>query len=168
MANSRALCKEYSIITVTGDAHAREWVAGTWRETGITYQQSELVKSEIYLETIPLFARGLVRLPDHSKLLRELRLLERQTHRSGRDSVDHPRGQHDDFSNSCCGALHLVGRIAAYKRPPFVAPGIWSKSGGWISDPCPTTNESTTAAFYDYHANGGGSWPGSNRSGYDW
>jgi hypothetical protein len=86
-----ALCKEYRIPSVTGDAYAREWVAATWRETGITYQQSELVKSEIYLETIPLFARGLVRLPDHARLLRELRALERHTHRSGKDSVDHPR-----------------------------------------------------------------------------
>ena len=42
-----ALCKEYRITSVTGDAYAREWVAATWRETGITYQQSELVKSEI-------------------------------------------------------------------------------------------------------------------------
>jgi hypothetical protein len=31
----------------------------------------------------PLFARGLVRLPNHQRLLRELRLLERHTHRSG-------------------------------------------------------------------------------------
>jgi Phage Terminase len=105
-----ALCKEYRITSVTGDAYAREWVAATWRETGITYQQSELVKSEIYLETIPLFARGLVRLPDHARLLRELRALERHTHRSGKDSVDHPRNGRDDHANAACGALHMIGR----------------------------------------------------------
>jgi hypothetical protein len=105
-----ALCKEYRIPSVTGDAYAREWVAATWRETGITYQQSELVKSEIYLETIPLFARGLVRLPDHARLLRELRALERHTHRSGKDSVDHPRNGRDDHANAACGALHMIGR----------------------------------------------------------
>ena len=38
----------------------------------------------IYLECIPLFARGLVSLPDHPKLLRELRLLERHTHRTAK------------------------------------------------------------------------------------
>jgi hypothetical protein len=105
-----ALCKEYCVVSVTGDAYAREWVAATWRETGITYQQSELVKSEIYLETIPLFARGLVRLPDHARLLRELRALERHTHRSGKDSVDHPRNGRDDHANAVCGALHMIGR----------------------------------------------------------
>jgi hypothetical protein len=72
-----ALCKEYRIREVVGDAYAAQWVAGTWRETGIDYRKSPLPKSAIYLECIPLFARGLVRLPDHAKLLRELRLLER-------------------------------------------------------------------------------------------
>jgi hypothetical protein len=64
-----ALCKEYHIAEVVGDAYAREWVAGTWRETGIAYRRSDLPKSEIYLECVPLFTRGLVRLPDHPKLL---------------------------------------------------------------------------------------------------
>jgi hypothetical protein len=36
----------------------------------------ELPKSQIYLECLPLFGRGLVRLPNHQRLLRELRLLE--------------------------------------------------------------------------------------------
>ena len=46
-----------------------------------------------------------MRLPDHAKLLRELRLLERHTHRSGKDSIDHPRGGHDDHANAVCGVL---------------------------------------------------------------
>ena len=54
---------------------------------------------------LPLFTRGLARLPNHPKLLRELRLLERHTHRSGRDSVDHPRNGHDDHANSVAGVL---------------------------------------------------------------
>jgi hypothetical protein len=32
------------------------------------------------LECLPLFARDLAALPDHKRLLRELRLLERHTH----------------------------------------------------------------------------------------
>jgi hypothetical protein len=35
-------------------------------------------------------------------LLRELRLLERRTHRSGKDSVDHGRSGHDDLANVVC------------------------------------------------------------------
>jgi hypothetical protein len=123
-----ALLTEYGVSSVTGDAYAAEWVAGAWRSTGITYIRSDAAKSQIYLECIPLFTRGLVRLPDHSKLLRELRLLERQAHRGGKESVDHPRGGHDDFANAVCGALHGLSLRLGYDQhyrafdPDYVAP----------------------------------------------
>jgi hypothetical protein len=53
---------------VTGDSYAAQWVAGAWRKAGIGYFKSELPKSQIYLECLPLFARGLVRLPNHPRL----------------------------------------------------------------------------------------------------
>lgn len=109
-----ALLNEYRIGTVTGDAYAAEWVAGAWRDAGVTYARSELPKSQIYLECVPLFTRGLVRLPDHARLLRELRLLERRTHRGGKDSVDHPRGGHDDHANAVCGVLRALSNYLGY------------------------------------------------------
>ena len=96
-----ALCKDYRVRSVVGDNYSAQWVAGAWSQSGVGYERSELPKSQIYLEALPLFTRGLVRLPDHPKLLRELRLLERHTHRSGKDTVDHPRNGHDDHANVC-------------------------------------------------------------------
>jgi hypothetical protein len=119
------LCREYKIFTVTGDAYAAQWVAGAWTKTSVTYVRSDIPKSQIYLEAAPLFARGLVVLPDHQKLLRELRLLERRTHRSGRDTVDHGRNGHDDHSNAVCGVLrvlsdHLGGGAAGLDYSGFM------------------------------------------------
>jgi hypothetical protein len=108
------LLKEYRISSVTGDNYAAQWVAGAWRDTGIVYVQSDIPKSQIYLETLPLFTRGLVRLPDHARLLKELRLLERHTHRGGKDSVDHLRGHHDDYSNSVCGVLRTLSNYLGF------------------------------------------------------
>jgi hypothetical protein len=108
------LLKEYRISSVTGDNYAAQWVQGAWRDTGIVYVQSDISKSQIYLETLPLFTRGLVRLPDHARLLKELRLLERQTHRGGKDSVDHPRGQHDDYGNAVCGVLRTLSNYLGF------------------------------------------------------
>jgi Phage Terminase len=102
------LLKEYRVSSVTGDNYSAQWVAGAWQHTNILYVQSDIPKSQIYLECLPLFTRGLVVLPDHARLLKELRLLERQTHRGGKDSVDHPRGQHDDYANSVCGVLRTL------------------------------------------------------------
>jgi hypothetical protein len=109
-----ALLKEYGVSSVSGDNYAAEWVASAWKNTGISYERSDIPKSQIYLNCIPLFTRGLVRLPDHAKLLRELRLLERQTHRGGKESVDHPRGGHDDLANAVCGVLHSLSLRLGY------------------------------------------------------
>ena len=103
-----ALLKEFRCYSVCGDYYGAEWVTSAWSATGVRYTRSTIAKSQIYQEVAPLFARGLVSLPDHPKLLRELRLLERRTHRSGKDSVDHGRTGHDDFANAVCGALHTM------------------------------------------------------------
>jgi len=58
-------------------------------------------------------------------LLRELRLLERHTHRSGRDTVDHPKGGRDDHANAVCGVAVLVGVDAgAWMRSENLRPVI--------------------------------------------
>jgi hypothetical protein len=117
------LCKEYRIGSITGDSYAAQWVQGAWRDAGISYMKSDGPKSQIYLEVIPLFTRGLVRLPDHPQLLRELRLLEKHTHRSGKDTVDHPRNGHDDHANACCGVLRLLSMRIRH----VVELGVWSR-----------------------------------------
>jgi hypothetical protein len=109
-----ALLKEYRIGAVVGDAYAAQWVAGAWLDCGVSYTTSDIPKSQIYLETLPLWTRGLVGLPNHPKLLKELRLLERVTHRGGKDSVDHCRGQHDDWANSVCLVLRTLSNYLGF------------------------------------------------------
>jgi hypothetical protein len=108
------LASEYRCLSVVGDNFAQEWVAGAWMRCGVRYVRSELPRSQIYLECLPLFARGLVALPDHKRLLRELRLLERHTHRSGRDTVDHGKNGSDDYSNAVCGVLRDLSTHLSY------------------------------------------------------
>jgi hypothetical protein len=106
------LCKQYKIHSVVGDAYSAEWCASAWRREGIAYIQSELNASELYIESVPVFTRGLVTIPDDSVLLRELRLLERTPTRMGKEQVTHPRGCHDDRANVVCAVLHnLAGGV---------------------------------------------------------
>ena len=79
----------------------------------MTYTNSDLPASALYLESLPLFTRGLVSLPEHPTLLRELRLLERIPGRIGKDQVTHPRGVHDDLANAVCGCLVSLVRAPA-------------------------------------------------------
>jgi len=87
---------------------------------GIGYKHSELTKSALYLECLPLFAQGGVDLLDVRLLTTQLMQLERRTSRSGKDSVDHPSPGHDDYANACCGALaRCVKRVAELRVVPL-------------------------------------------------
>ena len=102
------LAKEYRCTRIVGDAYSADWVVSAFRESGATYESSEKSRSDLYLEGLPSFSRGLVLLPEHRRLGRELRLLERHVSRAGRDRVDHGRGGSDDYANAVFGALNLA------------------------------------------------------------
>jgi hypothetical protein len=108
--------KAYHCSSVVGDRFAAGFVRDAFNKQGIRYIPSELTKSEVYLECVPLFTTGSVDLLDVPRLTMELMQLERRAARSGRDSVDHGPGGHDDFSNSACGALSLCAQRQAEVR----------------------------------------------------
>jgi hypothetical protein len=65
-------------------------------------------------------------LPEHRRLGRELRLLERHVSRAGRDRVDHGRGGSDDYANAVFGALNLAMTGSRYR---------YNSSMDWVSGP---------------------------------
>jgi len=87
-AEFAVLAKEYRILKLIGDNYSGEWVVSAFQAAGLSYERCPRVKSQ-------------------SRLIRELRLLERRVHRSGRDSVDHGSGGSDDFANVLFGAAWL-------------------------------------------------------------
>ena len=115
------LAKEYRCYTIVGDNYSADWVSSAYREAGRQYSRSELTRSELYLECLPLFTRGQVRIPELPALIRELRLLQRRTTRTGRDAVDHGVGGSDDFANALCGALvQMVAQAPALWTPAMI------------------------------------------------
>jgi hypothetical protein len=105
------LLRDYRISMVNGDRYAGEWVAEAFRTKGVHYQPSDKSKSDIYVSFLPLVNSAAVGLLDHDRLVLQLAMLERRTARGGKDSIDHPRGAHDDIANSAAGVL-----VAAYKE----------------------------------------------------
>jgi hypothetical protein len=100
-----ALLKDYGLNQVTGDNYSAAWVQSAFENVGIKYHVSELNKSQLYLESLPLWMRNAVSIPDHPRLIRELRLLERRATRAGKDMVDHGKSGSDDYANAVVGAL---------------------------------------------------------------
>lgn len=101
--------KGYRIGQVTGDRYAGEWAREPFRKHGIDYRISDQTRSELYLSLVPAINSGSIRLLEHQRLEAQLIALERRTSRAGRDTIDHPRGSHDDVANAAAGALCLAG-----------------------------------------------------------
>ncbi len=97
--------KSYGVGTVVGDLYAGLWPREQFQKRGIEYKVSERARSEIYLSFLPMMMSGTVQLLDNSRLVGQLVSLDRRTARSGKDSVDHAAGSHDDVANAAAGAL---------------------------------------------------------------
>jgi hypothetical protein len=97
--------KRYGIAQVSGDRYGGEWPRERFRHHDIEYATSEKNKSELYQAPSPLINSGRCELLDQPRIIGQICSLERRTARSGRDSIDHPPGQHDDLANVVAGAL---------------------------------------------------------------
>jgi hypothetical protein len=136
-----ALAREYRCSKITGDAYSADWITSSYRECGATYERAEKNKSDLYLEGLPTFSRGLVSLPEHRRLGRELRLLERHVSRAGRDRVDHGRGGSDDYANAVFGALNLAMAGSRYR---------YDSSMDWVNGPGATAADAEKAAAREW------------------
>ena len=121
-----ALLKSYRVQRVQGDRYAGEWPRERFRVHGIAYDLSDRPKSDIYRDFLPVLNGGRAELLDVPRLASQLCGLERRTARSGRDSIDHAPGAHDDLANVAAGALLMAGtgitaRPARTVRIPFMA-----------------------------------------------
>ena len=108
VAEFAELLKSYRCHKCVGDHWGGEFVRQPFRSHGITYELSEKPKSDIYRDTLAPINSGKVELLDLPRLTAQLCGLERRTARSGKDSIDHAPGAHDDIVNAVCGALVLA------------------------------------------------------------
>ncbi|MCH8096791.1 MAG: hypothetical protein IID53_06910 [Proteobacteria bacterium] len=97
---------------------------------GITYETSELTKSDIYINALPLFNAGRAEILDIPRLINQLCALERRTSRQGKDSVDHPPGAHDDVANVVAGVLCLCDKPVIRHR--VIVPRLWASPGDYF------------------------------------
>ena len=102
------LMKAYRVCRCVGDHWGGEFVRQPFRERGIEYAVSEITTSDTYRDALPLFNSGKARLYNLPRLITQLCNLERTTSRTGKDTISHPKRQHDDLANAVCGALLLA------------------------------------------------------------
>jgi len=120
------LAREYGCSKVSGDHYAAEWVVSAFRDCGMKYETLPINKSTAYLESLASFNQGNVSIPNHTLLLRELRGLERRTHRGGWDTADHGAHGFDAHANVLCSCVYVAIHEA---RKPKVLVGAFDPQG---------------------------------------
>ena len=103
------ILKKYRINTVHSDKYAGEWVAEAFRVHGLNVEYAK-PKSELYIDFLAMCNSGGIRLLDHQKMINQFLGLERRTHRSGKDSVDHGRHGKDDTANCTAGVCTVASQ----------------------------------------------------------
>lgn len=111
VAEIAGVLKSYRITRVVADRYAAQWPVAAFARNGFKLAHSDRDRSEIYLDALPLFTTGRVRLIENRKLVTQFAALERRTSPIGKDRVDHGRNGADDLCNSAAGAF-----IAAVER----------------------------------------------------
>ena len=103
--------RSYHVHELEGDRYAAAWVPEAFARHGISYNGAKRVKSDLYRNFVAAVNAARVELLDLPKLRTQLVTLERRTARGGKDSIDHPKGGHDDVANAAAGALvHALDR----------------------------------------------------------
>jgi hypothetical protein len=97
--------KSYGLRSTMGDRYGAAWITDAFAQCEISYAHSERDRSAIYLDALPLFTSGRVRLLDNNRMVNQFAALERRTSSLGKDRIDHGVGGHDDLCNSAAGAL---------------------------------------------------------------
>jgi hypothetical protein len=101
----------YGLSYAAADQYGSEITKALYREVGLTLTDAQWTRSEAYLGLLPLLMTGRVELPPDPVLRLELLGLERRTARSGKDSVDHRSGAHDDLANAVALAVVTASHV---------------------------------------------------------
>ena len=118
IAELATLAKSYRCTKVTGDRWAGEFPREGFRKHSLTYEPSKVVKSDLYINLLPLLNSKQIVLPRNDRLFSQIVSLERRTVRGGHNSIDHPPGQHDDVANS----VALAASITAFNTNSLFGP----------------------------------------------
>ncbi len=131
-----SLIKSYGIYEVEGDNYGSEWPKERFRKHGVKYNRCLRVRSDLYKDLLPLLNSQQVELLHNQKATAQIATLERRTTKSGKDSINHADGCHDDVANAIAGAATIAvgfqkkGPVAAFGQFRLAAYDLSSRSGG--------------------------------------
>lgn len=110
------ITRDYDCDTIVGDRWGGDWPREAFMEHGIYYRLCPKTRTELYQEFLPHLSSGTVDLLDIPRMVNQFANLERRSG-SGRETIDHPAGQHDDLANAAAGVFWTVDNSMRGPRP---------------------------------------------------
>ncbi|MBB3231064.1 hypothetical protein [Halomonas stenophila] len=114
------ILSEYGVKRINLDRFAGSWPSDEFEKHGIKCEHSPKTRSELYIDSLQAITSGRVEFPPDEKMIRQWQNLERRTARSGRETVDHPPGQHEDRANAAAGLIALHGQKKRMKTSEWL------------------------------------------------
>ncbi|WP_204353772.1 hypothetical protein [Salinisphaera orenii] len=125
VADYADVLKQYRVYDVTADRYAGSWPADEFKRHGIHLEHSTKVRSDLYRDALAVINSGRCELPPDTRMVAQFTSLERRTSRSGKDTIDHPSGGHDDRANV------VAGLLANARQTRGTSPETWAKLAGY-------------------------------------
>jgi hypothetical protein len=127
-AELSAVLRSYRCSQVFGDRYAGQWPSEQFRKYGVYYEPCEQSKSELYTNLLPWINSRNIDLLDNERMVMQITGLERRTGRSGKDSIDHGPGGHDDLANAVAGTVQMLDRRSSsdfYRELEYPKRAMW-------------------------------------------
>lgn len=110
-ARYAGILEDYRVKTIHLDKYAGSWPSDEFEKHSIKAEHSPKVRSELYIDSLQSINSQRIELPPDEVMLRQWQNLERRTSRTGRETIDHPPGQHEDRANAAAGLIALNGQV---------------------------------------------------------
>lgn len=111
-----------------GDAYYRESVTEHLLAYDLAYVEAPQHPADYFVRARQLMREGVVRLPDHTKLLQQLREVRAIPTSGGRMSIQQPRtaGGHGDLASALCLAVYQISSAGVTPQvPPELGTQEW-------------------------------------------
>jgi hypothetical protein len=119
-----SLLQSYHLAETMSDGAAEGWVRSEFRRHDMGFEvapRKTATKTQLYVETAPLFASRRVRLLDCPKVIAQYRALQRKMTSTGRVVIDHPHGKHQKMDDCCNATAGSLWRGMKQKQEGIVA-----------------------------------------------
>jgi hypothetical protein len=102
--------KRWRIHEVMGDGYGKPFIS-IFAKSAISYVTTPLDTSAIYLHALPAWTSNSVAMLANPLAIDQTANLRRKIGQGGRETVDHPRGAHDDLANVVAGVIYRLTPI---------------------------------------------------------